>query len=140
MGVFKFDHYVVDEMSYIKNQNYDKSLKSINLKSQISAKNSIDGMNVVVTLKVVVGALNVENVPFQVKVAMSGSFEYNPDEDNDSYGIDTFIRNNAVATLYPYVRSLVANLTMSSGEYPGYNLPTINVSKVLEKSTNNETA
>ncbi|WP_203640389.1 protein-export chaperone SecB [Levilactobacillus andaensis] len=140
MSVFKFDHFVVDDMSYARNPNYDKNLKKIDLKPQISADSDIEGMNVIVSLKVVVGALDVKSIPFQVKVSVSGSFEYDSEQDEASYGIDTFIRNNAVAMLYPYVRSLVANLTMSSGEYPGYNLPTINVSKALEKSTDNGTA
>ncbi|MCI1632814.1 MAG: protein-export chaperone SecB [Liquorilactobacillus nagelii] len=41
------------------------------------------------------------------------------------------VRNNAVAILYPYARAIVATLTTTSNEFPGYNMPTINVNKVL---------
>ncbi|RKD29993.1 hypothetical protein BG617_01670 [Lactiplantibacillus paraplantarum] len=73
-------------------------------------------------------------MPFRASITINGTFEFNVSEDDSGVGVDMLIRNNAVAILYPYARALIANLTLSSNEYPAVTLPTINVAKVLANS------
>ena len=82
-------------------------------------------------MSVIVGSLEDKTIPFQVSCSIIGTFVYEPDEDATNVGLDALVRNNAVAILYPYVRAIIATLTTTSNEFPGYNMPTINVSELL---------
>lgn len=132
MSVLKFNGYVVDNLLYQRNENFNSKKGEVHLKPQINVNNEINEENIIVHLKVSVGDLDQSSIPFKVEVAISGSFQFDSSADDQDLGIDTFIRNNAVAILYPYARTLLANLTLSSNEYPSFTLPTINVSKALD--------
>ncbi|KRM40507.1 hypothetical protein FC39_GL000530 [Lactobacillus hamsteri DSM 5661 = JCM 6256] len=89
-----------------------------------------------VSLNVVVGSTENTSVPFQAECSLTGIFTYKYEEDQTKVGLDTLVRNNAVAILYPYIRAIISTLSMTSNEFPNYNLPTINVGKVLKDQTN----
>lgn len=133
MTVLKFKGYTVKEMSYKSNSNFKKT-KSINLKPNLQSDYEINNDDITVNLSVKVGSLSDESLPFEVTCSVQGLFEYDSEEDTDNIGVDAFIHNNSVAILYPYVRAIVATLTTSSNEFPGYNMPTINVAEVLRNS------
>ncbi|WP_204121308.1 MULTISPECIES: protein-export chaperone SecB [Levilactobacillus] len=134
MTVLKFIGYTVKEMTYKRNESFDINQKSIELVPNLSVNSTNNGENARVILNVRVGSLEDKNYPFEVFCSVEGKFIYNSTEDNNNIGIDTFIRNNCVAILYPYARALVASLTTSSNEFPGFNMPTINVGQMLAKS------
>lgn len=131
MSVLRFDDYKVEEMNYQRNNLYKPTKKTVLLDPRLSKNINIEGNKINVTLKVSVGSIEDSAIPFLVKCSITGTFTYNSDEDDTEVGIDTLVRNNAVAILYPYIRAIIATLTTTSNEFPGYNLPTINVSKVL---------
>ncbi|WP_187331134.1 protein-export chaperone SecB, partial [Lactiplantibacillus plantarum] len=60
--------------------------------------------------------------------------------DHNQVGIDTLIKKNAVAILYPYVRSLVSGITNASNQFPALILPTINVAQLLDEQSNRQEA
>lgn len=99
--------------------------------SKLTKKVSIEQNKINIKLSVAVGSLEDLDIPFYAKCSVIGTFTYNSDEDEIGTGIDTLVRNNAVAILYSYVRAIIATLTTTSNEFPGYNMPTINVGKVL---------
>lgn len=132
MAVLEFNGYKVKEMSYKSNPNFKKE-KNLFLNPKLKVENNVQDNKIEVDLYVKVGSLDDESMPFEVKCAVEGTFVYNADQDENNMGVDVFIRNNAVAILYPYIRSLVATLTTSSNEFPGYNMPTINVGEVLKE-------
>ncbi|WP_407910874.1 hypothetical protein [Lactiplantibacillus brownii] len=101
---------------------------------KLAANQHIDGNRIQIELNIRVGSKTETQLPFSAMVEIEGSFDYHPDEDKTSKGITTFVRDNAVAILYPYARALIAQLTLSSNEFPGYNLPTINVPEALKLS------
>ena len=136
MTVLSFDQYHVLQMFYQRNENFKSTLNKISLTPKIKQKVAIKGNQVKVTLTAEVGTLDKKNVPFKAGCSVSGIFTYRAAEDNANVGIDALIRNNAVAILYPYIRSIIAFLTTSSNEFPGYNLPTINVSQILAQDEN----
>lgn len=131
MTILQFDGYRVTKMQYQRNASYKPQESKITFDPKIEATDTIDHNQINVTLTLSVGSLKDETIPFQVECAVVGQFTYHPDEDNSGVGVDSLIRNNAVAILYPYVRAIVATLTTTSNEFPGYVMPTINVAEVL---------
>lgn len=132
MGVFEFKGYTVESMNYERNHYFNTVSKKINLDPKLSSEHNIDNNHVTIFLSVVAGSTEDVGIPFKVSCSVKGSFLYNKDEDEKGFGIDTFIVNNSVAILYPYVRAIISNLTAFSNEFPGYNMPTINVAKALK--------
>ena len=133
MAVLEFTGYRVNNMKYIRNKNFNKKTESIKMSPEISSNFNVkDDNKIIVSLAVTVGYTEQYSVPFQSECSVSGTFIYKVEEDETKVGLDELIRNNAVAILYPYVRMIISNLTMNSNEYPNYNLPTINVGKLLQ--------
>lgn len=133
MAVLEFTGYRVNNMKYIRNKNFNKKTESIKMSPEISSNFNVkDDNKIIVSLAVTVGSTEQNSVPFQAECSVSGTFIYKVEEDETKVGLDKLIRNNAVAILYPYVRMIISNLTMNSNEYPNYNLPTINVGKLLQ--------
>lgn len=136
MSILDFKGYSVKEMSYQRNDNFQikQGKTPVKLEHRLQAKNNVDGETIIVNLRVVVGSLENQLAPFMASCTVVGRFTYHVEEDETSVGLDTLVRNNCVAILYPYVRAIIATLTTSSNEFPGYNMPTINVAKALAQS------
>lgn len=138
MSVLDFKGYTVKEMHYYENKGFDIQSKSLELSPELSAKNTYTGDKITIDLSVEIGKKDDSQTPFVVSCSIQGKFVYHPDEDEGKFGISTFMRNNCVAILYPYVRAIVGNLTALSNKYPGYYMPTINVSSALAENDENE--
>ncbi|GAB5051829.1 protein-export chaperone SecB [Pediococcus ethanolidurans] len=133
MSVLTFNGYTVQKMNYERNDNYKKTQNKMILSPKLSVKNRVYGDQIRIVLTVVVGSLTRSDVPFKVSCSVEGSFVYNVDEDSKHTGLNSLLEENCTAILYPYVRALVATLTNSSNEFPGYNMPTVNVASVLKE-------
>lgn len=136
MDVLQFNGYRVENMSYQRNDQYRQTSKQIIFSPEISSDIEKNGNNISVSLTVVVGALDKTETPFQATCSLVGSFVYHPEEDKANIGLNTLVQKNAVAILYPYIRAIISMLTNSSNEFPGFNLPTINVSDALTQQNN----
>lgn len=64
--------------------------------------------------------------PFNLKITMSGFFEYEGNIDVEQY------LPNAAAIMYPYMRSIVTSITSNANVAPLI-LPTINTQKLFEE-------
>ncbi|MFL2080316.1 protein-export chaperone SecB [Latilactobacillus sakei] len=133
MSVLEFKGYTVNSMKYSKNDHFSNINEGIRLEPQLSAKSFTNDSDISVNLMVNVGSTDNSLSPFYVECEVEGKFVYNSEEDANGFGKNTFVRNNCVAILYPYVRAIVGTLVSSSNEFPGYYMPTINVSKALSK-------
>lgn len=136
MAVLEFNGYRVNKMIYTRNENFDPKTKSINMKPNLNTNFDVKDDKINVSLNVKVGSTENTSVPFLAECSLTGIFTYRHEEDKTDVGLDTLIRNNAVAILYPYVRAIISTLSMTSNEFPNYNLPTINVGKVLSDQAN----
>lgn len=133
MAVLEFKNYIVNNMSYIKNKNFDRKTREINLKPVISADFNRKADIIYVKLTVLIGSLDDKKIPFKVECEVTGKFKYNADKNDTKISEEAIVKNNTVAILYPYIRQLISSLTQQSNEYPSYILPTINVAKMLNK-------
>jgi len=140
MAVLEFKSYSVNEVSYKKNELYQGTSQNISLDPKIDIKNTLEQDRIIVTVDVQVGSQADNRTPFIVTASVSGQFVYHENEDQNQIGVDTLIKKNAVAILYPYVRSLVSTVTNASNQFPALILPTINVTQVLDENGKSQEA
>lgn len=134
MPSLTFNTYTIKNMEYNRNPNFEKNLDGqIPISTDIKTDSTIKNDEIFIDLNVTVGSLKDKNIPFEVKCSIQGDFKYNETSDLDALNLDETIRKNAVAILYPYVRSIVSMLTNSANEFPTFNMPTINVNKILDQ-------
>lgn len=133
MPILEFQNYVVDDMKYTKNKNFKSKKDDIDLKPKVNVKFEVDDSEISVSLNVIVGSVHDDNMPFEAECSVTGQFIYHPETNTTGINVKDLLENNAVAILYPYVRTLISQLTQSSNEYPTYILPTINVAEMLKK-------
>lgn len=66
--------------------------------------------------------------PFTISVIVAAIFELNNWESKE---FDEVVKINTVAILYPFIRSLVANIT-SNANIPTFVMPVVNVAALLQ--------
>ena len=130
-SVLNFEGYKVEKIRFDINDNFDADDVTVDIKFDI--RNNIDKENR--TLKVIL-EVNIfndcieNNKPFSLEVSIIGFYRF--DDKVDENILQGLVKSNAVAILYPYLRSLVSVITSNSG-FPTIILPTINVNKVMNK-------
>lgn len=133
MAGISFINYVVDEMYYKTNSSFTvPENEGIEINEKINAEIVIRSKNDAVVAIQCVLEENEKN-PFSLDVKIVGYFEYNSD-DSDGIMFQDFLKTNAVAILFPYLREVVSNLTGKSNVYPNYNLPIKNISKEMQEN------
>lgn len=120
-----FQKYVVDEVIFKRNNDYDFNQKA-KIEFSINKKtHKVDNkMTVSLNTKIFENAKE-NNFPFEMEVNITGFFEI----ENESRKID--FEPNAIAILYPYIRSIVSTYT-ANANVSSLILPTINVNKLVK--------
>ncbi|MGO4943062.1 protein-export chaperone SecB [Ruoffia tabacinasalis] len=139
MAVINFDDYKVIEMHFNENDQFNDMREDglIELETEFNFNFSLNDAQdkAVVEIRVILGEYNSDNQPFFLTVIMQGFFTYNTSEDEQSNGFDTYLKGNSLAIMFPYIRQIVSTLTSMSNKFPTYTMPTINIAKLLEKSS-----
>lgn len=73
------------------------------------------------------------NYPFTIDVSLLGFFEF--DGDLKEEDVHKMIEINGSAILFPYLRSIISNITASAGIQPLI-IPTMNISKLIKNDIN----
>lgn len=123
-SILRFDNYIVDRAVFKNNPKFEGDEIDIqfDIEPQFQISEEKDSMIVVLEVDIFKDAIQ-NNYPFEMSIALVGMFQLEGMDDN----IEKF-KMNAVAILYPYVRSLVTSFTANSNITPLI-LPTINVNK-----------
>lgn len=123
-----FKNYDVTKLEFDINKNFNEEQEEISIASKISKKiinNPDNEEEFTVCLKIEIGERSAE-MPFYLNVIIEGNFELKENKE---------LQKNAVAILYPYLRSTVSNI-MSVCNIPPFFLPIINVEKWFEEKEN----
>ena len=128
-SVLRFDKYIVDEVVFKTNPEFnptdDKLKINFSIKKDVKHK---DNGQMVVSLQVnIFEKANEKNYPFEMMVQLRGFFTMSDRTIN--------LDSNAIAILYPYIRSIVSVYT-SSINVPPLILPVINVNALIEQLEN----
>ncbi|TDG71134.1 protein-export chaperone SecB [Secundilactobacillus malefermentans] len=129
MAVIEFKSYKVKKINFEENISFVEQEK-IRLKPEFHViVSNLEGNVSLVGLSVTLDV----NSPFKLEVAIEGKFKYTVEDDKDSVGAEQLLSTNAVAILFPYLRSVVSSVTMLSNNMPTLILPTMNIIELMKK-------
>lgn len=121
-----FERYVVNKVTFERNENYDLGQKPKIEFSITKSVNKIDNkMEVSLNTKVFENAKE-NNYPFEMEVQVTGFFEIEGNAKNINF------EPNAVAILYPYIRAIVSTYT-ANANVNALILPPINVNSLFSE-------
>lgn len=126
-----FNNYITSKIAYERNPNFSKKNRLTIYPSYICEiiENELEAN---VKLTAVVLAEKDQNQPFCMEVEIVGFFEYVPEESED-ISFKDYLMTNAIAILFPYLRTIIADITTRSNEFPTLTLPVANISKLLSE-------
>ena len=133
--LIRFENYFVSEMDF---QVRDARLFSVTGKKSKTLPISIehhviveeDQKHATVILKCEIGTDIDEVFPFSLKVVLNGFFSYAATSKKCEATFDRMCNLNATAILYPYLRSVVTDITKAAN-VPPLVLPPVNINKLL---------
>jgi preprotein translocase subunit SecB len=126
---FQLVEYIVNKAEYNMNSNFipseDESLEvNFDIEAIISYEDNAD----YITLKSTVGDSENNDCPFLINVEITGIFEF----DGDDNSREQFLKTSGTAALFPYLRSLISEMSSISNIFPTFRLPLINVMEYLQ--------
>lgn len=135
MATIRFQDYIIEKSVY----EYNPSFRHPNedgelvINDDFKAEVGIAGKKGYVKIIVALGEQNSENesVPFFLKVVIRGVFEYTAEEDEKAE-LKRLLGSNALAILYPYLRSYITSVTVNSNQFPAYILPVMNFVQLVQ--------
>ncbi|GEN82999.1 hypothetical protein SLU01_13110 [Sporosarcina luteola] len=132
MSELFFEDYTIESLSYMKNKQFDMDSKP-HLNTDFDAEIIImDEGNASVYLKTKIGD-NKLNAPFIVQAEICGQFTYKKSSDEDiDMTFEDYLSTNAIAILFPYLRSIISDITAKSNEFPTLLLPVLNIARLLK--------
>ncbi|HAC2411842.1 TPA_asm: protein-export chaperone SecB [Listeria monocytogenes] len=133
MAVLKFHTYLVREIRYINNDSFENKSNDIEMSPTFKVEILFDEERAMVDLYCEMGEGEEVNTPFKLNVCLRGIFTYN-DEENSEQTFSEYLKTNAIAIMFPYLRALISDVTSKSNLYPTYTLPVINIVKLLEEN------
>lgn len=139
MAVISFENYVIDESYYKVNDNFDYSQDELNMPATFSAEVGVDKNQekAYVIININLGNLEEENVsaiPFTCRVSVRGIYGYDSEDFETDENLKEILSKNAVAILYPYVRTYIATLTNLGNQFPAYTLPVMNFAETIQEN------
>ncbi|HCT3152192.1 TPA: protein-export chaperone SecB [Staphylococcus aureus] len=140
MAGISFINYIVDTMYYKTNPNFDaENTIEISINEEVFADIDISKEEDVAIITLQAKLKETSDVPFSFDASIVGYFEYNS-EESDGIQFKEFLKTNAIAILFPYLRSIVSELTGKSNRFLSYNMPVRNIAhEIAEKGNINIT-
>ncbi|SHJ99661.1 preprotein translocase subunit SecB [Hathewaya proteolytica DSM 3090] len=127
-SVLKFTDYVVDEIIFKNNYSDEESFNiDFDIDSNVNFKDETNfELHMVVEL-----FKSLDISPFKMRVKVTGFFQI---ESMEAGKKENFVKQNAVAILFPYVRALISNYTALCN-VPPLILPPINVVEYIKNKS-----
>ncbi|WP_105957266.1 protein-export chaperone SecB [Apilactobacillus quenuiae] len=139
-----FLNYSINSFDYKRNVNFKKSpdnkLKLDNeFHSIIYFSKKESPKDALINIKVKVGGVEKDNTPFLLNIDISGAFKFSFVSGDFSDvqiadGLKYALANDGNNLMFPYVRSLISELTLKSNMFPACVLPIVNFSKILKEN------
>jgi len=131
-SILSFNHYDVLETVYKFNPFADDENYELTPRFDVKIKYKDESKTVAgIIFTIEIGSPELIENPLYVKASVLGMFEIETDEDVSDKLINDLYKKNALAIIFPYVRSLVVDLTSRGSEMP-ITLPPINIAALIE--------
>lgn len=144
-STLSFEHFLVTDIVFKLNYKYNAdSLDAtpISCRFDISHHNVEQDPNrimVSINTKLFNEEFTETDNPFYLSVTLNGYFKLDKPFEGNSGDSEKLLKTNTVAILFPYVRSIITNIT-SQANIPPVILPPVNTFKLMEESQNKERA
>lgn len=127
----RFIDYRVNDIDYRINQHFEEKNVSVkfNLSRNVEYLDDEDNTMLVSLIISVFEDAEENNYPFSLKINMTGIFELDDIHESER---ESFAEVNAVAILFPYIRSLISTIT-ANVNVPPLILPPINVVNLIKE-------
>lgn len=119
----KFINYVVHSVEFTNNPDFEGEDTSLDFEPTVDFEIQDNNLLVFLSIHVFKDAEK-HNYPFEMKVSVVGHFKVSNKENVEKY------KPNAVAVLFPYIRSLISTYTAAANVNPLI-LPTVNINRML---------
>lgn len=129
-SIMRFENYIVKKAIFEYNIEYEGNEEGIDINFDIDVDFDVDSEKgeLFVFLKTIIFDEPIKNnYPFRMEIELLGAFTMTSGLEKD---VNDF-KANAVAILFPYVRSIVSSYTANANVEPLI-LPTINVNRYLQ--------
>jgi preprotein translocase subunit SecB len=135
-SVFRFDGYKVDNICFKSNPNFHFK-DPVDIDFSIDVNVLIDENNTegIVTLNTKIFE-DADNYPFSLSLEIYGHFSTDDAMSPDQF--KKFCEVNGTATLFPFLRSIVSDITKAAN-IPPLALPLINIHHLIEENTKKNT-
>lgn len=132
MVAITFKGYNVNKMLYMQNEKFKYHDKKLKMKEPgFVVGIEINNTEAHIHLETKIGEDKTEEDPFYIEIKIVALFEYENAEKN----IKEILSINTLAILFPYIRSLVSDLTSRSNIFPTYIMPTFNIIDFVSKDS-----
>src|SRR5690625_2455599 len=127
----RFIDYRVNDIDYRINQHFEEKNVSVkfNFSRNVEYLDDEDNTMLVSLIISVFEDAEENNYPFSLKINMTGIFELDDIHESER---ESFAEVNAVAILFPYIRSLISTIT-ANVNVPSLILPPINVVNLIKE-------
>ncbi|CAH2261255.1 TPA: hypothetical protein IXR70_001445 [Enterococcus faecium] len=136
MASIIFKDYIIESSNYRSNPNFEKPHEEYGLviEEDISAEVGIKDDKGYVKIKVILNKEDdikyINNTPFFLEVVIRGIFSHEFEKEEKTQ-LKSLLGSNALAILYPYLRSYITFLTANTNQFPTYILPVVNFAKLV---------
>ncbi|MBJ6745707.1 protein-export chaperone SecB [Streptococcus sp. 121] len=139
MAIITFENYVVDESFYRVNDAFENIGENLSMPVEFSAEIGVEKTQekAYVIINIGLGKLEEDTrkqIPFTCNVSVRGIYSYQSEDFETNADLKDVLGKNALAILYPYVRTYVSTLTNLGNQFPVYTLPVMNFSEILQKN------
>lgn len=127
MDNLQFRDYKFNKLQYEYNPNFDYEFdekKEPTIENKVEVSIEYLDNNLILIINLEAGNNDSPDSPFTIVAEIHGFFTYSELNDKEE-NISKEIIIEGITTLYPYLRSAVANLTNLTNDLPTYNLPLI---------------
>ncbi|MCE5452814.1 protein-export chaperone SecB [Staphylococcus pseudintermedius] len=136
MASIGFKNYNFRNFSYRVNENLDiENIDRFEVESDFSAKIAFEDNQAYIIMDCQIGNDDM-SCPFIINVELTGVFdiEFEKDDEQDIKQLKELLSQNAIAILYPYIRSLVSDITSKANSFDTFIMPVANIAKVMKEN------
>lgn len=135
LAKINFENYLVEEIDFKINRDYMPTGENINVDLNINHNIDIDMDENRATLLLeaeINENFKEKKLPFYLKVDLVSFFVFDVDVHEDE--VTNLLEVNGVSIAFPYLRSLITNITSNSG-LPPLVIPTLNVAEYIKSES-----
>lgn len=130
LGDFQFEGFIISNINY-----KTKSLKDCKKENELEFSYNLQNENNTYILSIRTNLINIQNDHYlDITLETRGRFVFIDDGSKEER--EQLIKANGSAIMYPYIRSLIYNITSADTCGQAIILPTINFVKVIENIDN----